>query len=224
MFRAAQIFVELSVAPGQLEYERTMKPISPDDEEELFIRSRSGDEEAFLALYRQRQGSIYRFALHMSGSAATAEDITQEVFLALIRDDCGYDPEKGPLAAYLFGIARNLLHRRLESDFGVWHGGGRSRHPAEPAVTADPLAAITKAEELRALRRAVRALPIRYREIVVLCELEELDYAAAADLLGCAVGTVRSRLHRARALLVKKLAGGRSPKPDSGGLPVRCAI
>jgi len=60
---------------------------SPEPDDELLLRMRSGDEQAFVILYRRRQGALYRFALHMSGSAAVAEDVTQEGFLGLIRDD-----------------------------------------------------------------------------------------------------------------------------------------
>src|SRR6185312_8082608 len=77
-------------------------------------RIRGGDEEAFLALYHQRQAAIYRFALHMAVSSSIAEDITQEVFLALILDSTGFDPSRGSLASYLFGIARKLVLRHLQ--------------------------------------------------------------------------------------------------------------
>ena len=88
---------------------------APDEtDDELLLRSQSGDEEAFLALYRRRQAGLFRFALHMSGSMPVAEDVTQEVFLALLRGDCGYDPERGTLSGYLFGIARKLVLRHLE--------------------------------------------------------------------------------------------------------------
>src|SRR5438093_12758546 len=89
-----------------------MENLETDDE--LLDRIRSGDEPAFVSLYRRRQGAIYRFALHMCGSAAVAEDVTQEVFLALIREGCGYDPSRGTLPGYLFGIARKLVLRYLE--------------------------------------------------------------------------------------------------------------
>ena len=79
-----------------------------ETDEELLTRLRRGDEASFLALYRRRQGALYRFALQMSGSAITAEDITQEVFLALLRDECGFKPERGTLSGYLFGIARKM--------------------------------------------------------------------------------------------------------------------
>ena len=93
--------------------ESPMTDAAAETDDELLLRMRSGDEQAFVALYRRRQAAIYRFALHMSGSAAVAEDIIQEVFLALIRDDCGYDPERGTLSGYLFGIARKLALRQI---------------------------------------------------------------------------------------------------------------
>ena len=200
---------------------------SSQTDDELLIRLRNGDEHAFAALYRRRQGSIYRFAQHMSGSATAAEDITQEVFLALLRQECGYDRERGTVSGYLFGIARKLVLRNLER--------GRSDVPLEVdtdevaprelAVIDDPLAGLTKHEAMEALRRAVQALPRRYREVVVLCDLEELDYADAAVALGCPIGTVRSRMHRARALLLEKLNQDRKPRlAVDAWKPMRYAI
>src|SRR5580693_10049090 len=91
-----------------------MKAIRQETDEDLLIRLRRGDEVAFLALYRKRQAALYRFALQMSGSTAVAEDITQEVFLALLRGECGFNPERGSLSGYLFGIARKLVLRQME--------------------------------------------------------------------------------------------------------------
>jgi RNA polymerase sigma-70 factor (ECF subfamily) len=163
----------------------------------------------------------------MSGSPAAAEDIAQEVFLALLREECGYDRERGTLSGYLFGIARKLVLRNLER--------GRADVPLEPegdevaprelAVVDDPLAGLTRHEAIDALRRAVQALPRRYREVVVLCDLEELDYAEAAVVLGCPIGTVRSRMHRARALLLEKLNHDRKPRiAVDAWKPMRYAI
>ena len=196
-------------------------------DDELLARLRSGDEQAFVALYRRRQGAIYRYAMHMSGSPAAAEDITQEVFLALLREDWGYDQERGTLSGYLFGIARKLVLRNLER--------GRMDVPLEPdldeaaprelAVIDDPLSGLTRHEAIEALRRAVQALPRRYREVVVLCDLEEVDYAEAAQVLGCPIGTVRSRMHRARALLLEKLNQDRKPRlAVDAWKPMRYAI
>jgi len=191
---------------------------APESDDDLLLRARSGDQQAFLTLYRRRQGAIYRFATHMSGSAATAEDVTQDVFLALIREDCGFDPERGSLSAYLFGIARKLVLRNLEkgrADVAL-ENGGEDGVRLELAAADNPLVDLTRRETLEALRRAVLALPRRYREVVILCDLEELDYADAAVALGCPIGTVRSRLHRARALLLEKLTPERSSRTALG--------
>ena len=199
---------------------------APETDEQLLIRIHSGDEQAFVSLYRRRQAAIFRFALHMSGSDATAEDITQEVFLALIRDRCGFDPERGSLSGYLFGIARKLVLRHLERGrLDVALEADEDVAIPELAVNDDPLIDLTHREGLDALRRAVLALPRRYREVVVLCDLEEMDYADAALALGCPIGTVRSRLHRARALLLDKLNQDRHGRTAVEQLkPARCFV
>jgi len=197
-----------------------------ETDDELLQRMRSGDEEAFRTLYSRRQAAIYRFALHMTGSTSTAEDVAQEVFLALIRDSCGYDPQKGTLSGYLYGIARKLVFRYLERSRAAleqelegeeWSG--------DLALSDDPMIDLLRREGIEELRRAVLALPKRYREVVLLCDLEEMDYADAATVLNCPVGTVRSRLHRARALLLEKLKLKREPRTEMGGLkPARSLI
>jgi len=205
--------------------EGPMSRTPPDTDDDLLLRMRSGDKEAFVALYRRRQAALYRFALHMSGSATVAEDVTQEVFLALIRDECGYDPERGTLSSYLFGIARKLVLRFLErgrSDVKLEEDGEDGSWP-ELAVHDDPLDDLTRREGIEILHRAVTALPRRYREVVVLCDLEEVDYADAALVLSCPIGTVRSRLHRARALLLDKLHQERKVRPAmESWKPARC--
>ena len=199
----------------------------PETDDDLYKRLRGGDETAFITLYRRRQGAIYRFALHMSGSASQAEDVIQEVFLALLRDECGYDPSRGTLSGYLFGIARKLLLRHLErtrSDVPLETDSEESVI-AELAVDDSPLEDLTHREGIDSLRRAIRTLPRRYREVVVLCDLEEVDYADAAGVLGCPIGTVRSRLHRARALLLDKLNQERHSRPGVSTLKaVRCVV
>jgi RNA polymerase sigma-70 factor (ECF subfamily) len=205
--------------------ERQMTSYPQETDDELLLSIRSGDQDAFLTLYRRRQAGLYRFALHLSGSTSVAEDVTQEVFLAVLREECAYDPEKGSLSGYLYGIARKLVLRQLErgrSDVGLEVEGDESSLP-ELALDDDPLLDLTHREGIDALRRAVQALPRRYREVVVLCDLEEVDYADAALALGCPIGTVRSRLHRARALLWEKLRQDRSPRRAVPPLnPVRC--
>src|SRR6478609_8634208 len=129
---------------------------APETDEQLLIRVHSGDEQAFVTLYRRRQAAIFRFALHMSGSETAAEDITQEVFLAMIRDSWGYDPARGSLSGYLFGIARKLVLRHIERGrLDVALDSDDDAALPELAVDHDPLLDLTHREGLDALRRAV---------------------------------------------------------------------
>lgn len=182
--------------------------MTPSDND-LLQRMTAGDEEAFTTLYRRHQGNIYRFALLMSGSPATADDVTQEVFLTLMRGKHTYDPARGSLAMFLYGIARNQVLRRRRWDRAcdpleeeTEEGEIIVRHLPAPD---DPLADIVRGEMIDAVRQAVLALPARYREVVALCDFQELSYAEAAQALDCAVGTVSSRLNRARAMLAERL-------------------
>ena len=173
-----------------------------------------GDKEAFAELYGRRQRDVYRFALHMTGAPDLAEDVTQEVFMVLIRDGNSYDEARGSVKAFLLGIARNYVLRRLKQERSFVLTGGSDNEggslPDEVASTSCQLETLTRNEEIRSLQRAVLSLPSHYREVLVLCELQDMSYAEAAGVLGCAVGTVRSRLHRARTMLIEKLR----PAPD----------
>jgi len=162
----------------------------------------AGNEDGLTALYRRRARDIHGFALHMCGSQATADDVTQEVFMALIRERRSYDPQKGSLHAFLLGVARNHVLRRLRRErFYV----SIEESAEERTAASGPLENYAKGETIESVRSAILTLPERYREVVVLCDLQELSYQETAEVLGCAVGTVRSRLHRARALLIEKL-------------------
>jgi RNA polymerase sigma-70 factor (ECF subfamily) len=178
------------------------------DDQELLRQLAKGNEDAFRTLYERYQGRIYRFALHMSGNAATGEETTQEVFLALMGKPKGYDPAKGSLAGYLFGMARNITRRAMQetADDISLDDDDTERDEFAVADGLDVLEELTNGELLSALRQAVLTLPEPYREAVVLCDLEELSYQEAAQLLECSPGTVASRLNRARSLLKKKLS------------------
>ena len=194
-------------------------------DEELLAHSREGDEESFLTLYRRHQGAIYRFAYHMTGSASSAEDITQDVFLALIRSDSGYDPSRGAVSGYLFGIARKLILRYLDRSRTVVELDERKDIAVlDLTGIVNPMVDLMRREGIEQLRAAILTLPKRYREVVVLCDLEEMDYVAAAAALDCPVGTVRSRLHRARALLLEKLTQKREAPSVRALKPARSLI
>lgn len=187
----------------------TTKLMTDDD---LLRRMLDGDEDAFAALYRRRQGGIYRFALQMTGNAGAAEEITQEVFMTLLREARQFDPSKGSVKAFLYGIGRNYALRSLERERTYVplveltpDGDSPAAVAPELTIQQDVLSDLAQGELVRQVRQAVLALPANYREVVVLCDLHEMAYNEAAAVLGCAVGTVRSRLHRARALLLLKL-------------------
>jgi RNA polymerase sigma-70 factor, ECF subfamily len=170
-------------------------------DEQLLAAAREGDEAAFTLLYRRRQGPVYRFALHVSGDQATAEDVTQETFLALLEKGARFNEARGALLSFLYGIARNLVRRRGQKKFDGLQDLPANDLPARDQVHDD----LTRREAIEHVRRAVSSLPRDYREVVALCDLEGASYEEAAVALDCPVGTVRSRLSRARALLAQKL-------------------
>jgi len=203
-------------------------------------RLSSGDEDAFLEFYRRHQGGLYRFALHMSGRPESAADVVQETFLTLIRHSAKFDQEKGTPGAFLYGIARNHLRKLHEkesryvqlledgessrpSDWNVTpgHTNGNGHSSANSLKAETALEGVERAEIEDLLRDAVLTLPDHYREPVTLCDLEGKSYNEAAALLECPVGTVRSRLNRARSILLEKLRpariGGRVLGARSGG-------
>jgi RNA polymerase sigma-70 factor (ECF subfamily) len=177
---------------------------------ELFKLALAGEESAFVSLYRRWQGNIYRFSLRISGSASAAEDITQEVFLSLMDSTSRFNPTLGSFSSYVYGIARNHLLRRMSREriFAPIAENSEEENQVsheDLSRPSDPLSDIAQQEMKESLHRAIATLPLRYREVVVLCELEELKYGEAARVIGCPEGTIRSRLHRARTLLLHKL-------------------
>jgi RNA polymerase sigma-70 factor (ECF subfamily) len=185
----------------------------PGSDQQLIGRMLDGDEDAFTALYRRRQAAVYRFALQMTGNIVVAEDVTQEVFMALIAHGRRFDPERGSLASFLYGIARNLVLRRLEKD-----RGNEAEMVEDFAGDEDVLEDLTRRETIEQVRRAVLSLPAVYREAVVLCDLQDVSYQDAAVALDCPVGTVRSRLNRGRSILAHKLRGKAAPASAAGSV------
>jgi RNA polymerase sigma-70 factor (ECF subfamily) len=188
-----------------------MPPHDPHAEQTLLARLESGDEGAFDTLYRRHKDAVYRFALLYCGAGAAA-DVTQDSFVHLITHPGQYDPARGTVAAWLCGIARNLARRHL----------GLREDATDPADLNDdtlphdahidtetPLDRVLRNESADEVRRAIAALAPHNRDVLVLCELSQLSYAEAAQVCGIEIGTVRSRLSRARAQLAESLA----PRP-----------
>jgi RNA polymerase sigma-70 factor (ECF subfamily) len=209
---------------------------------ELLRRLAAGDDDAFLEFYRRHQGGLYRYAMHMSGSPQSAADVVQDTFLTLIRHTSNFDETKGTPAAFLYGIARNHL-RKLHEKEGRYvplseefdkrlstagsgdmgHANGNGHYPARASQAEMILEGLERAQIAELLREAILTLPDHYREPVTLCDLEGKSYGEAAVLLECPVGTVRSRLNRARSILLDKLRPARTGTRANWSRPGRKA-
>ena len=175
---------------------------SPSDAECL-ARAAAGDRDAFVTIYHRYHAGIYRFARSMTGSTALAEDVTQEVFLVLMRELERYDPARGPLGTYLYAIARNVSRHRLRKERRFV--GLEFPIAKEPRATDDPAHALMRSQTVARVRLFISGLSPRYREVLILCDLHGLSYEEASAVLNTRVGTVRSRLHRARKYLAERL-------------------
>ncbi len=164
-------------------------------DQELVLAASRGSQVAFQFLYHRHHLKVYRFARAMTFRSDLADEITQEVFFILIRGLSRFDAGRGELRHYLLGIARHetlrvLRRERLYVEL--------EDAPSVPVTLPDAMPGFEQ------IRHAIDSLPPAYREVVLLCEMEEMDYKDVARMLDCPVGTVRSRLHRARALLLEK--------------------
>ena len=174
-------------------------PAQESSDAALLAEAAAGDEAAFVDLYRRRRDDVYRFAYALTRSRSLAQDATQEVFLKVLENAGRFDAAKGTARAWLLGCARHVVIDRLRAE------NRRSDEAPEQATAPDHELRVLKEQRLVRLHAAIAGLPLEYRETLVLCELAELPYAEAAAVLDCPVGTVRSRLHRARGLLAASL-------------------
>jgi RNA polymerase sigma-70 factor (ECF subfamily) len=190
-----------------------MNQTTATSDAELLRQMRAGTAPAFAALYRRHQGPLYRFALLRCGSPDTAADVVQEAFMGLLTGRFQFDPLRGQLQHFLFGVARNLILKHEEP---------RWRHAALPDAgdgdeaeleladeSAGPLARLLDNEAAEDVRRALALLAPHYRDVVILYEMHDLSYAEIAAVCQVDIGTVRSRLSRARSALAKRLAAHR---------------
>lgn len=170
-----------------------------------------GRREAIGELYRRHSAAVYRYVWLVSGSEAAAADALQDAFVAVLDHARGFDPERGTCAAWLCGIARHQALRRFDAravavdvdDLDALQDAAATSGQLDlPALPEDSLA---RAQALRRLHAAIRQLPPHYRDVLILVELQEMSYADAALAVGIELGTVRSRLSRAKARLLELL-------------------
>ena len=209
----------------------------PTDDATLVEALAGGSAGAARQLYRRHAHAILRFAVAMTDSRAAAEDIVHDTFVELLQRPGNYDPERGSLRAFLYGIARHRIAKSMRGAVIAPPDPGTDEHargevaagePAELAASAATLEdQAERSQNIERLRRAIRALPLVYREVIAWCDLGEVPYAVVADVLDCPIGTVRSRLHRARALLAEafqsaaqcEVAHGLRPGAQAASIP-----
>lgn len=199
--------IAITIHEGLLLQEKRIGDASAREDRKLLNEFSSGNRDAFDALYQRHSRAVFQFALYMAGDADKADEITQQVFVWLLHHPGAFDPDRGSLAAFLGGVAHKFFLRALRAQ--------KKWLSLEDAVALVQMLSFSKysattgefAYDTGKLRQAIASLPVRYREAVVICELQEKSYLEAAAILGCSVGTIRSRLHRGRALLTKKLQG-----------------
>jgi RNA polymerase sigma factor (sigma-70 family) len=171
-------------------------------DEALLAKARNGDEAAFGRLYERYRGPLYAFAYRLAGSVPVAEDLLHDSILGIVRPDSRFDAARGPLRGYLYAAVRNLArkqyrdHLREEDDAEI----------AEAVGEGTPLLDLMSAETSRQVQAAISALPDLQREALVLFEYEEMSLDEIARMVEADVGTVKSRLHRARERLRRALS------------------
>ncbi|WP_406098836.1 RNA polymerase sigma factor [Streptomyces sp. NBC_01013] len=209
-------------------------------------RIRAGDRDAFAALYEEYARVVYNHAYRLTGDWSTAEEVLSETFLAAWRNRQVVEPEGDSLRPWLLGIATNKARNATR-------GTGRrlaflARRPAPEPVAdiADATAGrVDDTRRLAAIRQALGGLRRQEHEVLTLCVWSGLDYAEAAEALGIPVGTVRSRLSRARKRLRRltdeqlrrtpdvsaraarageAVRSGREPRPRRGEVEGRAAF
>lgn len=187
-----------------------MGELTPDTE--LMRQMRNGDQTAFATLYRRHHPALYRYAVLRCGSAAAAADVVQEVFMGLISGQLHYDALKGNLLAFLFGVARHLAMKfdtisrhRFMNDLDVVNDDDEQDAVELASEEMNPLERLLHHQLAEELRTAIAQLAPHYRDVLILYELQEMSYLDIADICQINVGTVRSRLSRARQALAERL-------------------
>jgi RNA polymerase sigma-70 factor, ECF subfamily len=176
-------------------------------DERLLEQAASGDETAFAVIYERHRGLVFRFAYRLSQSREMAEEITHDCFLGLIKEPQRFktDKQTASLRTYLCAAARNLVFKRLRRAGAETVIDDFSERLAA-AESQEPLRLLLDAEASEAVRKAISELPPLQREALILFEYEEMSLAEIAEVVGADVGTVKSRLHRARERLRAALA------------------
>jgi RNA polymerase sigma-70 factor, ECF subfamily len=189
-----------------------MPPSDVNIDLDLLTQMRAGDQKALSVLYARHQAPLYRFAMLRSGSTHVAADVVQDIFVALIEDKLAFDPARGALSGFLFGVARNFILKREEAA-RRFLPIQRTNDEDEDQIEIDfvdinplPLEKILADDRAETVRRALNKISPHYRDVLILYEMQDLSYVEIAHICNIDIGTVRSRLSRARAKLLLLLS------------------
>ncbi len=166
-------------------------------DELLLGKAGAGEPAAFIHLYERHRDAIFRFSYRLSGSVESAEDITHDCFLSLIKSPGNFRPDRASLRTYLFAAARNLWLKQLRN-LGREAAVDEFDENQFIALDKEPLSRLLDDELAAKVREAVSNLPPMQREALVLFEYEGLALSDIATIIGTDVGAVKSRLYRAR--------------------------
>jgi RNA polymerase sigma-70 factor, ECF subfamily len=194
------------------------------DDVDLVRRAAAGDRDAFGVIFERYQHVAYRFARAMTGSPDVAEDVTQEVFVILIRELKRYEPVRATLSTYLYGVVRNVSRDRLRRERRFLQFGSHDLTRPGDMPRADPFQRLVIEETGEEIRRALARVPVKYREVVILCDLHDLSYADLSTVLGISISAVRSRLHRGRQLLRLRLSRPERTGVSRAGSSIRSLV
>lgn len=181
-----------------------MNEVVAATDRELWTAAVDGDAEAFGALFERHSRAVYNFAFRSTANWATAEDAASEVFLTAWRrrSEVVFTTESGSVLPWLLGVASNQLRNRRRSGRRASAALGRlNAREVQPDHSDETVGRIADEAQMAEVQAVVEQLPQHERDVLALCAWAGLDYEEAAIALAVPVGTVRSRLSRARAHL-----------------------
>ncbi len=186
---------------------------------DLLSRCRRGDQAAWHELVAVHTRKVFGLAYRFTGRVDEAEDLTQEVFVKVDQTLHRYRERDGAFGAWLMAVARNhaIDHYRRRKQERLHRSDDVEQLEALPAQGEHPVAGLERQERASLVHRGLRALPSDLRLPLILCDLQGLSYEETAGVLGIPLGTVKSRINRARLELAKRLLGRH--RQLAGGVP-----
>jgi RNA polymerase sigma-70 factor (ECF subfamily) len=181
--------------------------IGRDDDQSLVEACRAGDTQAFGVLVRRYQDRLFPTVLRLTGRTEDAYDLLQEAFLRAYQK-LGHFQGQSSFYTWIYRIAVNMaLSGRRKRRLVVDPQSVQRLDPADPSLQSDPTLRLERAERDAQVLKALNGLAADHRAVLVLKDMDGLRYEEIAAVLGIPIGTVRSRLHRARGELRDRLRG-----------------